>query len=300
MNKPTPKPTQAIAAVKAKAVAKPKVLASKATAPVAHSTRMVATPIAQINCSQDGVLAQIISENGVMKVVPVSSASATQTKPATQTTPITPITFSTTGNEVASKAPAAVAPKKMVAMHVVQSGETLYSISRLYGYSLEVFALMNGLTPNSTLKTGQQLQTINNAVPISSAVVAPQTLSAKTPETVFIKQTVEHAESVVSYARPASEEEVYPSTYTYAESQSNASQAVVPVESAYVSANPVQQHEVVTYYSGSPIKTHTMSEGDSLESIATKYKTTVTRLREWNQLEANEVLPNGKTLIVQK
>jgi LysM repeat protein len=68
-------------------------------------------------------------------------------------------TASTPPKEPPPRAPAAATPKETVAAphHVVQKGETLYSISRRYKISLEELRRLNGLGNDNTIRPGQKL-----------------------------------------------------------------------------------------------------------------------------------------------
>ena len=51
-------------------------------------------------------------------------------------------------------------PKKSdTGFHIVQKGENLYILARLYGYTVERFAHMNGLKPTDIIKPGMKLKT---------------------------------------------------------------------------------------------------------------------------------------------
>lgn len=61
--------------------------------------------------------------------------------------------------EIAER-PATAAPKKAAAKgrhHTVQSGESLYSIARKYGLSLDQLCKLNSITPKKPIHPGQQL-----------------------------------------------------------------------------------------------------------------------------------------------
>jgi peptidoglycan DL-endopeptidase LytF len=202
-------------------------------------------------------------------------------------------------------------------VHTVTKGETLYSLSKIYGFTVERFALMNGLTPSSALSIGQQLLIKDASQPIytesttkQTEVIAPTTTAKTTENQVYYSQPVENtavyapsqANTVVTYSstqevQEAAIEEV-PSTYYVEEVVTYSTPTKATTETVYTSTPAVQ--EGMTYITGMPIKTHTVTEGDTFDYLSKKYKTTPARIREWNQLADNEVLVNGQLLIVQK
>jgi LysM repeat protein len=206
-------------------------------------------------------------------------------------------------------------------LHTVQSGETMFGLSKMYGYSTERFALMNGLTPQTALQPGQQLVTSDCSCPIEKAISAESLGIQQTPKSVevvtkpteyaYYKQPVEspnaNKSSTVTYSTVSTQEQVeeVPSTYTY-ETQVSTEPVVTEVviqqtePVTYSVSTPIDKSSMVEYRKGVPIKTHTVMQGDSIEVIAKRYKTSPAQLRIWNQLEENEVLVNGQLLIVQR
>src|SRR5581483_1436067 len=74
---------------------------------------------------------------------------------------------------VADAAPAA-APKLAASgtIHVVEPGETLYSIARSNGTNVAAVAALNGLGPDAAIRVGQSLQMPNGALPATAVTVA--------------------------------------------------------------------------------------------------------------------------------
>jgi LysM repeat protein len=282
--KPAPAKKSAIAAVKTK---KTQTGGVASVAPVAHSTTTITTTT---------------YSTPVAAVAPTTYAYATTTKEATSTAPTS----------------------RVVMTHTVQKGESLYGIARAYGFTLERFALMNGLTTTSGLYVGQVLVTTDSSMSISehsssSTVTQEVATAVKSPEVVYYSRPVEHTqesaagpvtysttETVTTYytSQPVTSESVeasVPSTYTYETTTSPEAQITsAPSEVVYVAPAAPTQSELVTYYSGVPIKTHRITEGDTYERLSRRYKVSVAQILEWNQLAANEVLVNGQLLVVQK
>lgn len=74
--------------------------------------------------------------------------------------------------------------------HVVKGGETLYSLSRTYGISIEMIKKWNDL-PDNTLKPGQQLVVGETAVPDSQNAVRPEPGNRQEPTQVSHHESTE-------------------------------------------------------------------------------------------------------------
>jgi LysM repeat protein len=239
-----------------------------------------------------------------------------------------PVTHSTTLAAVSTtsawtaKADTYTPPVNLAVMHTVASGESLYTLAKRYGFSTERFARMNGLDENSMLAVGQQLITTDCTCPVERGIVqessaksvAPvmsstgTTVSAVSADAYYYKQPVEHTNVIVSdnttttttWSQEINPDDV-PSTYTYEAERPTEYSTANTVEAGYTMGGPpVSKETIVEYYVNQPIKTHMVAEGDSLEYLARKYKTTAARIREWNSIEPNGVLINGQLLIVQR
>ncbi|GAB3992128.1 hypothetical protein GCM10028807_24520 [Spirosoma daeguense] len=77
-------------------------------------------------------------------VTPTASPSTAKPTAPVATAPVRPATTSTAGNSASGT-------------HTVEAGQTYYSISRLYGLTVDQLLTMNNLTNNDVLETGQQL-----------------------------------------------------------------------------------------------------------------------------------------------
>lgn len=64
--------------------------------------------------------------------------------------------------------------------HIVKAGETLNSIAKKYGYSVERYAAMNGLNVNASLSIGQALKTSDCVCPVPST--SPASFAKNQPE----------------------------------------------------------------------------------------------------------------------
>lgn len=179
---------------------------------------------------------------------------------------------------VANAAPVATAssvrPQAAVngKQHVVRAGETLYSISRRYGYTPEEVAAWNRLPVPYTIGVGQVL-----------LIAQPHTAAKKvsTPAKVHKKSQVitkssKHVTQVVP--EPVSE----------------------PAKTVKPAAKTPSRGMVTPSGSGRAVASfHTVQTGETLESIAASYHITTHDLAIWNGIgKPYTVLPGKKLLIV--
>ena len=132
--------------------------------------------------------------------------------------------------------------------HVVQSGESLWSISRLYGVDVRALARWNSMAPGDVLSVGRKL-----------TVWTPQ--PADTPAVT----TLAAAPTIAAAAAPTA-----------------ASQLTLTT-----GAN--DQVRQVTYV---------VRRGDSLSSIARRFRVTVPKLVEWNDVSIQRYLQPGQRLVM--
>lgn len=79
-------------------------------------------------------------------------------------------------------------------VHIVQKGETLYSIGRTYGIKPEEIARFNGISLNSPIKIGQKLR-----IPSGSVKLSPSGGTAEKQKTISYR--VERGDTLYSLAR---------------------------------------------------------------------------------------------------
>jgi len=136
--------------------------------------------------------------------------------------------------------------------HVVQSGESLWSISQKYGVGLRNLASWNAMAPGDTLSVGRELVIWTKA---PAAAAAGATAGAATaPPTTPVTTTAQA--SVVSSSTAA----------------------------GFVATNRMRE---ITYV---------VRRGDSLSSIAQRFRISVDKLVEWNAGAAAKYLQPGQRL----
>jgi membrane-bound lytic murein transglycosylase D len=161
--------------------------------------------------------------------------------------------------------------------HEVQPGETLWSISREYGIDMRTLASWNSMAPGDVLSVGREL-VVWTKEPAATALTSTQaTAAAKTqsPTPAPPATTAQASAAAVSAtprvdATPAS---------TRATGASSAANELNALKSAQV--------RQVTYV---------VRPGDSLYSIAHRFRVTVADLREWNGVAAEKIIKPGQRL----
>lgn len=171
--------------------------------------------------------------------------------------------------------------------HMVQQGETMASIARKYGYTLERLLYMNGLNESDIIQTGQIIKVSDCSWPDGSAAnytsptYEPEPITSSSPSTAndFSNATNESLTSKGS-AEPTPDEEEkelepVPIPYSY--------DAVMPI----IQQSQSSEQPVITR-NGKRI--HTVKENETLASIATKYNIPVETLRALNNMEKGEIV----------
>ena len=154
-----------------------------------------------------------------------------------------------------------------IVTYTVKSGDTLYSIARSFGVSVDALKEANGLVSN-LLSVGQILE-----IPSSGDV----------QETTVI-YVVKKGDSLYSIARD------YNTTVDTLKSLNNLTSNLLSIGQNIIVP--------VTSGSGSSSLTYTVKSGDSLYSIARSYNTTVDELKKLNNLTSN-LLSIGQKLIIR-
>ncbi|GAB3506692.1 hypothetical protein GCM10027341_40140 [Spirosoma knui] len=116
--------------------------------------------------------------------VPVTKAPPRPAAPVVTKVDSKPVPSTPTNTEpkvTASPAPAATKPaavNRSASTHTVEPGQTYYSISRLYGLTVDELLALNNLTTNNVLEAGQQLTVKSTGArstqPTRPAATAPQ------------------------------------------------------------------------------------------------------------------------------
>ena len=146
--------------------------------------------------------------------------------------------------------------------YVVQSGDTLYSIAKNNGLTIDKLKSLNNLTSN-TLSVGQKLKLKEVTEPTSTVNT----------------YTVISGDSLYSIAKK------YNTTVSNLKTLNN------------LSTNTLSIGQVLKVPSSSEVNVYTVVSGDNLYSIARKFNTTVSALQDSNNL-VTSVLTVGQKLII--
>lgn len=141
--------------------------------------------------------------------------------------------------------------------HKVKKGETLSKIASLYGVTAQTLMQWNNLQSIHKIAEGQQLALFLDK-PVQPAIVAQQ------------KPDMSTATAMVA-------------------SEKSASDATLKAEFKKRPAGAVTNQEKITY--------HQVKSGDTLWSIAQKYRITLEKLRKWNNLKSNNINVGAKLVI---
>jgi LysM repeat protein len=166
------------------------------------------------------------------------------------------------------------------ALHKVASGETLFSISKKYGVSVDSLKQWNKLLGND-LSVGQALivkdvALASNPQPAVPAPVASSNVETKpTPAVADNKSKTE--------TKPAEKKEEKPVT----KPQPEAIRTTTPATTV-ANTPPVAPGEWIS---------HTVKQGETLFSLSTQYNSTVEDIIKWNALSSNN-LRSGQVIKV--
>ncbi len=179
--------------------------------------------------------------------------------------------------------------------HVVQKGETLVSLAKTYGFTLERFRDINGLGDSNIIRIGQVLRTgnclcpANGVGPTNSAGMTEKGGNTTTGTISSGGGTV--ANNTVPAARPQN------AGNTNGQTQHSTEYVPVPVPYDYETENVINQSKRstgnISYRNGR--KVHTVKDNETMATIANKYNLPIELLRKLNKMEAGEiVIPDMK------
>jgi LysM repeat protein len=176
------------------------------------------------------------------------------------------------------------ATQAFAATYKVQSGDSLYTISKKYGTTIQDLRKWNHLS-SDTLYPKQILTVSQNSKSVSKPTSAAKTYKVKSGDTlgaIALKYSVTVAQ-LKSWNKLSSDlihiGDILKISSAAATSSSKASIASVKTAPA------------------SSAKTYKVTSGDSLSEIALKFKVTVSQLKSWNHLKS-DVIKIGQVLKV--
>ena len=156
--------------------------------------------------------------------------------------------------------PVATAPKSTT--HKVTSGETLFSISKKYGVTIESLKEWNKLSGNG-VKVGQML-TINETGSVQTQAAS----KTKVSETVPVKE------------QPIVEEKKVESPKAKAETVKSKPEPAKSASTSVPTSAPIVPGDWIS---------HTVKSGETLFSLSSEYGSSVENLIQWNALTSNNL-----------
>jgi LysM repeat protein len=155
--------------------------------------------------------------------------------------------------------------------HIVQKGETISSLSRKYGFSEQRFRLMNDLSDDDIIKIGQELK-MSDCVCDVSKMSKPNDKKAAAPKE-YSAPISASTETFIEKGIPT------PAKSTQEKKMPSASITAVLPNKTNVSGSTYMRKTV-----------HVVKEDENMDIIAKKYNISLSKLREINNLDRNEVL----------
>ncbi len=178
-----------------------------------------------------------------------------------------------------------------VEYHIVQKGETLTNLAKMYGFTLERFRDINGLGDSNIIRIGQVLRTGNCLCPANG--VGPTNVSTSSINTGVINS--QNGSVVNTNDEMTARGGTTTNTNTTTERPPNYDPVPVPYsyETEAVINNSKRGDHTISYRNGR--KVHTVQENETMAMIANKYNLPIELLRQLNKMEKNEiVIPDMK------
>jgi LysM repeat protein len=186
---------------------------------------------------------------------------------------------------------------KLVILHKVEKGETLYALARRYQTSVAAIQQANGAAAQS-LAVGTVLKIPTERKPTAPAKKVENNIPTNTNAQ---KHTVIQGQTLYAVARlyNVSVDDIRKWNNLTSDNLSTGQELIVGQKSA----NPVKHNETATttpqVIEKDGKKIHTVANGESLFSIAKQYNTTAENLRRWNNLK-QDALSVGQQVIVHQ
>jgi LysM repeat protein len=208
--------------------------------------------------------------------------------------------------------------------HTVQKGETLYSISKRYGITLDQLRTWNGLQGSDVISIGQQLKVSSSSTASTTTGSSGSTsgstgtttakgegywISTSELHTVKSGETIGEIATLYGYteARFRKMNGLSPNERIYVGQKLRTSDCVCPTLESTTKDKPLPyeaETEKLTskgnpdvYYR--PIKIHEVKKNETLFSIAKLYDTTTDRILELNGLKSSDAIKPSQKLYVQ-
>jgi membrane-bound lytic murein transglycosylase D len=161
-------------------------------------------------------------------------------------------------------------------LHTVSRGDTYFSVAQKYGLSVSELRVLNGLSKNSPMRSGQVLvvskkksETTSSTPPITTVVTRPETSTTPTP----------------------APEVVQPGSNTSVVTRSEGETPAAPAPASVPASEPSP-----TAPAGQVIY-HTVKPGETVFRVSVIHKVAVEDVRRWNNLKNNQISVGQKLKI---
>ncbi len=188
--------------------------------------------------------------------------------------------------------------------HIVQKGETLFSISKKYEIEVENLARWNNIKGDQRLKIGDKISLkpiLTQTSEISETLPQNETIQTKN-----IYYAVKKGDTISSIAKAYSTkpEKIMEMNNLSAKSVLRVGQRLIvgtEAESKTIEEKPMTASNKIPKENpisevNNEIKMHEVQKGDTLSKIASTYKIDLNYLKQWNQLDNSSVLQIGQKI----
>ena len=184
-------------------------------------------------------------------------------------------------------------------VHVVESGDTLFSIARKYHTSLKDIIRINGISPTDVIKPGQKLKIPGNANQ-RVGKASPRKIKERKKEVKAVIYTVKRGDSLWAIANrnETTVKELRRLNKLSGKDVIHTGMKLVvrkaiPAEKGRQTAKKKKSRK-----DRKVAKTYIVKKGDTLWLIARRNKTTVSELRKLNKMTRKDVIHKGMRLTV--
>jgi LysM repeat protein len=187
-------------------------------------------------------------------------------------------------------------PSPAVSDYVVKAGDTLSQIARTHGTTVSALSQLNSLTDTNRLSVGQVLKVsgVQQSQPVTQTPAAPVQDNDKTVSTSY---TVKSGDTLSSIARQFKTTVAQLREWNAIENADHLSVGQkLTIKSSTDSTVPSAPAPTAPAGNQNQGGTYTVKAGDTLSHIAREFQTTVTQLRELNNLTNADRIFVGQTL----
>jgi membrane-bound lytic murein transglycosylase D len=203
--------------------------------------------------------------------------------------------------------------------HMVKQGETMFSIAKRYGLTIEELRKMNSMSGNATIKTNQLLTIGTSTIVTKEDILTSAPTKKLKPdgpigEEEFIKPKPVVKEPVVATKTHTvvSGETLFSISKKYGISVNQiqnwnelSGNSISLGQKLIVSSNKIQNNSFSketteikkTSTSSVANSSHTVAQGETLYSISRKYNASVNDIKKWNNMTDNNIMVGSKIII---